>query len=451
MSILVYFQTKNKALVKVSSRHDSGHFNLFFVLISVTICCLIFFIFFTPKLNTLTVYVSASVFEYIQDATTYDSANETLKNLYVKPKNIIYNRHKLATRIQSEGETVDQYMQTLEQLSKSCDFAAVSAELNRTEYIRDAFINGLSSNVIRQRLLENNNLTLDQAYQKARTLELAQKHSSTYSHSSNNIPPGSVVAAASVEKVPDVTLPDNDTLAASRYPQHQDSGSTKCTFCGGNPHQIRRQCPASGSKCDFCGKKGHWTVVCRKRLQQLSGGLGAVAHAPALMGVSQNRRKKKQRTFKGKRDVSYIKTTIKDKTMDTMVDSGSDYTFMSHAKAVKLGLFILPPSEEHKNITLADVSSSAVVGEVVADIIVQGNKYTMVVLLMKNLFTDLILGKDFMMKHKSVTFEFEETSESLPPLVLSDLSSPVCAFTAMDVEPASLFSYMSPDIKPISC
>ena len=94
----------------------------------------------TAKLNTLTVYISPSVFEYIQDTTSYDAAIAILKNLYVKPKNIIYSRHKLATRIQSEGESVDQYMQTLEQLSKSCDFAAVSAENNRKEYIRDAFI-----------------------------------------------------------------------------------------------------------------------------------------------------------------------------------------------------------------------------------------------------------------------------------------------------------------------
>ena len=405
----------------------------------------------TAKLNALTVYISPSVYEYIQDTTTYDGAIAILKNLYVKPKNIIYNRHKLATRIQSEGETVDQYMQTLEQLSKSCDFAAVSAELNRTEYIRDAFINGLASNVIRQRLLENNNLTLAQAYQTARTLELAQKHSSSYSHSSNNLTPGNVVATAS-ENVPEVPLPDNDVLAATRNPQHRDSDFKKCRYCGGNMHQTRRQCPASSSKCDFCHKKGHWAVVCHKKRQQENGGLGAVAHTPVLMGVSQKRHKRRKHLpTPGKRDVTHIKTTIKGKTMNSIVDSGSDFTFTSHSKAEELDLLILPPSEEHKNITLADVSNSAVIGEVVTDIIVQGKTYSMVVLVMKNLFTDLILGKDFMQKHKSVTFKFEETPESLPPLVLSDLSSPVCAFTAMDVDPPSLFSHMSPDIKPISC
>ncbi len=85
----------------------------------------------------------------------------------MKPKSIIYNRHKLANHKQTEGDDVDRFTQKLEQLSKHCEFAAVSAEENRKEHMRDAFINGLVSNEIQQRLLENNTLTLDEAYQKA--------------------------------------------------------------------------------------------------------------------------------------------------------------------------------------------------------------------------------------------------------------------------------------------
>ena len=36
------------------------------------------------KLNTLTNYVSASVYDYIQEATTYDSAIATLQGIFVK-------------------------------------------------------------------------------------------------------------------------------------------------------------------------------------------------------------------------------------------------------------------------------------------------------------------------------------------------------------------------------
>ena len=181
------------------------------------------------KLQALTNYVSASVYEYISEATDYDGAINILKNLYVKPKNVIYNRHKLATRAQSEEENVDQYMQNLEQLSKHCEFATVSAEQNRKEYIRDAFINGLASNNIRQRLLENNNLSLEEAYQKARTLELAQKHSSSYPSSSNFSSVGTSVAAIS-----ESMASDEGALAATQHSTPKQDSDSKCYFCGGS-------------------------------------------------------------------------------------------------------------------------------------------------------------------------------------------------------------------------
>jgi len=44
------------------------------------------------------------------------------------------------------------------------------------EAIRDAFIGGMMSNEIRKRLLEDDNLTLQATFDKARSLEIAQKN-----------------------------------------------------------------------------------------------------------------------------------------------------------------------------------------------------------------------------------------------------------------------------------
>ena len=70
-------------------------------------------------------------------------------------------------------QSIDSFMQSLEQISKTCNFEAVTAEVNRKQYVRDAFINGISSSHIRQRLLESNTLTMDEAFQQARSLEQA--------------------------------------------------------------------------------------------------------------------------------------------------------------------------------------------------------------------------------------------------------------------------------------
>ena len=68
----------------------------------------------------------------------------------------------------------------LRKLSKDCNFRAVAAEQYKQEMIRDAFINGLLSHAIRQRLLENRELELATAFEQARTLDLAQKNSEAY-------------------------------------------------------------------------------------------------------------------------------------------------------------------------------------------------------------------------------------------------------------------------------
>ena len=79
------------------------------------------------KLSTLINFISASIYDYVADAADYDSAITVLQNLYVKPRSVIFNRHQLATSKQNAGETVDQFMQNLEKLSKHCEFTQVTA------------------------------------------------------------------------------------------------------------------------------------------------------------------------------------------------------------------------------------------------------------------------------------------------------------------------------------
>lgn len=132
------------------------------------------------KLSLLVNYISPNIYEFITDCSTYDAAINTLKSLYVKEKNEIFLRYKLASRHQHEGESIDEYMQALVTLGKDCSFKAVTAQENRDDYTRDSFINGLRSTVIRQRLLENKILKLEDALNQARSLEMAEEHSKAY-------------------------------------------------------------------------------------------------------------------------------------------------------------------------------------------------------------------------------------------------------------------------------
>jgi len=125
--------------------------------------------------------VSSRVFAIIEDATEFDAAIELLKAQYAQAVNVVHARHLLATRKQRPGEPADEFLQELCVLARACDFKAVSAVKNTEDMIRDAYVAGLSSTYVRQRLLEQADLDLKKAVDLAKSLELALRNTEDYS------------------------------------------------------------------------------------------------------------------------------------------------------------------------------------------------------------------------------------------------------------------------------
>ena len=143
--------------------------------------------------------MSADVYDIIEDCTTYDSAITKLKGVCIKTPNPIFARYVLAKRKQKQAEPLQTFMHELLILRKDCNFSDVTAEEYRKELVRDAFINGLSSHTIRQRLLENHRLTLDQAFDIASSMNMAVEHSAGYlSGESLSTPPVAMTEARSM-------------------------------------------------------------------------------------------------------------------------------------------------------------------------------------------------------------------------------------------------------------
>lgn len=209
------------------------------------------------KLELLINYLSPTVYQSVSLCPTYEDAVQTLKSLYAPSKSEIFARHLLSTCRQENDQSLDQYIQKLRALASDCNYEAVTSDLRRDEAIRDSFITGLSSNQIRQRLLEHRTLTLAEAVEKAKAFEMAYKQSLSYQ----------TLLAPKVCSLPSTKPQPEETVAAASPAIACPVGrsESKCFFCGNLRHQ-RTVCPAREAICRHCGKKGHFQKVCRSAI-----------------------------------------------------------------------------------------------------------------------------------------------------------------------------------------
>ena len=366
------------------------------------------------KLDILVNYVSPTVFEYISECETFDTAMNTLQTLFIAPKNEIFARHILATRLQQPGETLIEFLNTLKLLAKDCQFKSVTAEIYRQELIRDAFINGIQAQHIRQRLLENTTLTLDAAFTQARSLELAQKSSESY----NQIP---LNAVSKIEHKPSIEdEPDQSVIAASK--------GKKCFFCGYNYHN-RQQCPAKEATCNNCGKTGHFSKVCQSKKPSNT----SASIFPTLAAVVSSTK------YPSCLQKTILPIEINNHTAQALIDTGSSSSFICSQLTKKLCLEI---NHTTSTVSMAESSISVnVIGYVNVTIRLKDNCYENTKLsVLENLCTEVILGQDILSLHKSLIVEF---GGAKPPLS-------VCGLTTISTTPPSLFANLKPNCKPIA-
>ena len=374
------------------------------------------------KLHTLINFIGPHVYELIADVEDYDEAMYTLELAYDKPKNEIFARHLLSTCVQEPGQTLDQFLQKLQTLAKDCSYKSVSAEQHKDQAIRDAFIRGIQSNNIRQRLLEKTDLDLKTAFDNARSLEMAEKHSLSYNNHSFHPP-----SSAAVLQTEDDYEGGETTLAA--LPSNQ-----KCYFCGYKRHP-RIKCPAKDAVCKSCGKKGHFQKVCQSsgNLYQKSKQSVASTQAKQSLGATSA-----STTTTSLQDAT-INVTVAGKKFKALIDSGSTDSYVN-SEIAKFHKWKIYPS--NTIISMASMNlTKATEGHCLVNLTYKDKCYTNIKLsLLPNACSDIILGHDFINTHSLLQIHL---SGKNPPLIL-------CGVSAAKIEPPSIFSNLNPACKPIA-
>ena len=142
-------------------------------------------------------------------------------------------RRNLRQRKQQSGESFDDFLVSLRELTKTCNFCNTEC---LQKAIRDQIIEGLSDGETVQDLLQTKDLKLDQTITKCRGLEAAKK------------------SRAEIQGQTDAV----NALSGANQP-------SKCSGCGGKVHDGgRKNCPAYEQVCRRCGKIGHYSLVCRQ-------------------------------------------------------------------------------------------------------------------------------------------------------------------------------------------
>ena len=202
----------------------------------------------------------------------------------------------------------------------------VTAEQYREELIRDSFINGIASPLIRQRLLENTQLGLRAAFDQANSLDLAQKNSEAYAMPT--IPVTAAVPSSSTDRHTEVPMLNDHSLAATYAPKK------KCYFCGDSIHN-RRSCPARNSVCNNCGKKGHYGKVC---MSKATSSTTASLFSTTICSITAACQKSMSHAS--------VNVSVYGNSLSALIDSGSSDSFISQTVAEQLNLKIHPSTQD---------------------------------------------------------------------------------------------------------
>ena len=397
------------------------------------------------KLRALISCVSADTYEFIESCDNYDAALSKLDAIYIKTPNEIFARHMLATRKQKSSESIGDFFRELEKLRRDCNFKDRTAKQCGDEAVRDAFISGITSPTIRQRLLENNTLELQTAFDQALALELAQKNNEAYL--SPSLPPSVAAldtqASEKSQSGPaDVASPtETPTLAASFKNKTYTStgaslGKKPCFFCGTVPYHKRSICPAREATCNRCGKVGHFAKVCKS---QASHATSAALYATHISTVNSQAPSSLKRAI-GKAEILGVK-------LQALLDTGASESFINEEIAKSLKLEI---DYSQKDVTMANkkinIKSKGYVS-VDMKLILNNRIYpSFRFLVMKDLCCDIVLGHDFQELHSKVTFEY---LGDLPEVIVNENNS-LCILEAAEVDLPTLFPNITPKCKPIA-
>ncbi len=159
-----------------------------------------------------------------------------------------FERHIFNTRVQSPGESIDQFVTDLKTKAKSCEYGQLCDSL-----IKDRIIVGIRDDALRARLLRETDLDLLKAIQMCRAAEASRTQLSQ-------------IQVASDTEVHTVRQTRTRHEAQANDPDMSRYIIRNCKYCGRDHN--KGKCPAYGINCKRCEKRNHFARKCMSTRSQ---------------------------------------------------------------------------------------------------------------------------------------------------------------------------------------
>ena len=173
-----------------------------------------------------------------------------LDSFFIPRVNVIVERFTFRQRAQQPQESTAEYVSVLRGLATNCKFGTMTDDM-----IRDMVVEKTTHPRLREKLLQDSELTLDRTLAAAEAYERAFRESAVMSGQQPSSTP--VVAKLSQSQ--------HQKKVKNQPPRSGPTDRpTPCSNCGRSSHQAgSKDCPARGRICNSCGLRGHFAAVCR--------------------------------------------------------------------------------------------------------------------------------------------------------------------------------------------
>ncbi|XP_074029240.1 uncharacterized protein [Leptinotarsa decemlineata] len=195
----------------------------------------------------------------LPSSKSFNELKAALVTHYSPKKLVISERYKFYNAVQEPNEDIKSFVAKLKNLSRDCNFGQF---LN--ECLRDRLVCGAKSVALKRKLLSEDTLTFQQAYDTALSMELAegQVKSMGAESSMSCISEGLDKLSFKKKFVHKEASPGNSRLNQRKELPNSQMNQWKPCFRCTRKHDPQR-CPAGNWECFRCKKVGHTSRACR--------------------------------------------------------------------------------------------------------------------------------------------------------------------------------------------